>query len=191
MLIQYDLWGRKWVLNTLYLNWRIQRFNSVLQISQNKLYISMVESVLNTPFLYFSYSYDITHTMQRLHNITPEFLQVCFFGCITVTSKGFLLKNTQTQHKCWTGLGMPDIIGMFTTSWCKSHTGSECLGIEGGGDLSWGRCEEVCNKLGYSCILLCWIQMKYCSHAQLFNTCHLCYMFQFNKPSLDIISQKF
>jgi len=46
------------------------------QISQNKLYISMVESVLNTPFLYFSYSYDITHTMQRLHNITPEFLQM-------------------------------------------------------------------------------------------------------------------
>jgi len=63
----------------MYLNCRIQRINSVLQISQNKLYISMVESVLNTPFLYFSYSYDITHTMQRLHNTTPEFLQVCYF----------------------------------------------------------------------------------------------------------------
>jgi len=63
----------------MYLNCRIQRVNSVLQISQNKLYISMVESVLNTPFLYFSYSYDITHTMQRLHNTTPEFLQVCYF----------------------------------------------------------------------------------------------------------------
>ncbi|PNF28790.1 Phosphatidylinositide phosphatase SAC1-A [Cryptotermes secundus] len=46
------------------------------QISQNELYISMVENVLNTPFLYFSYSYDITHTLQRLHNTTPEFLQM-------------------------------------------------------------------------------------------------------------------
>ncbi|PNF28793.1 Phosphatidylinositide phosphatase SAC1 [Cryptotermes secundus] len=36
----------------------------------------MVENVLNTPFLYFSYSYDITHTLQRLHNTTPEFLQM-------------------------------------------------------------------------------------------------------------------
>jgi hypothetical protein len=50
--------------------------NPVLQISQNELYISMVENVLNTSFLYFSYSYDITHTLQRLHNTTPEFLQV-------------------------------------------------------------------------------------------------------------------
>lgn len=66
------------------------------QISQNKLYISMVESVLNTQFLYFSYSYDITHTMQRLHNTTPEFLQVCFFGCITVTCKGFFV----IEHIC-------------------------------------------------------------------------------------------
>ena len=36
----------------------------------------MIESALNTPYLYFSYSYDITHTLQRLHNTTPEFLQV-------------------------------------------------------------------------------------------------------------------
>ncbi|PSN49044.1 Phosphatidylinositide phosphatase SAC1 [Blattella germanica] len=45
------------------------------EISENKLYVSMVENVLNTPYLYFSYTYDITHTMQRLHNTTPEFLQ--------------------------------------------------------------------------------------------------------------------
>jgi len=76
-------------------------------------------------------------------------------------------------------------------SYYKSPAGSECLGIEDGDDLSWDRCEEVCNKLGYSCILLCWIRMKYCSRTQLSNTCHQCYMFWFSEPSLGIISQQF
>ncbi|XP_067006317.1 phosphatidylinositol-3-phosphatase SAC1-B [Anabrus simplex] len=46
------------------------------QMVQNRVYLSMIESVLSTPGLYFSYSYDITHTLQRLHNTTPEFLQM-------------------------------------------------------------------------------------------------------------------
>ncbi|GLH12929.1 Phosphatidylinositide phosphatase SAC1 [Gryllus bimaculatus] len=50
------------------------------QISQNKVYVSMVEQVLCTPYLYFSYSYDLTHTLQRLHNTTPEFLQCSING---------------------------------------------------------------------------------------------------------------
>lgn len=35
----------------------------------------MIDHVLNTPYLYFSYTYDLTHTLQRLHNTTPDFLQ--------------------------------------------------------------------------------------------------------------------
>lgn len=31
----------------------------------NDGYMEMVKSVLATPYLYFSYSYDLTHTMQR------------------------------------------------------------------------------------------------------------------------------
>ncbi|XP_071449003.1 phosphatidylinositol-3-phosphatase SAC1-B isoform X2 [Hetaerina americana] len=46
------------------------------QIQENKVYLSMVEAALNVPFLYFSYTYDITHTLQRLHNTSPEFLQM-------------------------------------------------------------------------------------------------------------------
>lgn len=45
------------------------------QKRMNRIYISMVESVLSTPHMYFSYSYDITHTLQRLHNTSPEFLK--------------------------------------------------------------------------------------------------------------------
>lgn len=32
--------------------------------------------MLKTPHMYFSYTYDLTHTLQRLHNTMPEFLQV-------------------------------------------------------------------------------------------------------------------
>lgn len=46
------------------------------QLSDNKVYISMVEQLLNTPYIYFSYTYDLTHTLQRLHNTAPDFLQV-------------------------------------------------------------------------------------------------------------------
>ncbi|XP_046386332.1 phosphatidylinositol-3-phosphatase SAC1-B [Ischnura elegans] len=46
------------------------------QIQENKIYLSMIEAALNVPFLYFSYTYDITHTLQRLHNTSPEFLQM-------------------------------------------------------------------------------------------------------------------
>lgn len=46
------------------------------QVQSNATYLEMVKSVLNTPYFYFSYTYDLSHTMQRLHNTTPEFLQV-------------------------------------------------------------------------------------------------------------------
>lgn len=59
------------------------------QMADNKLYVSMLENALSTPYLYFSYTYDLTHTLQRLHNITPEFLNVsilvtllCFCGIL-------------------------------------------------------------------------------------------------------------
>lgn len=46
------------------------------QVQNNATYLEMVKSVLNTPYFYFSYTYDLSHTTQRLHNTTPEFLQV-------------------------------------------------------------------------------------------------------------------
>uniref|UniRef100_A0A1B6FDT6 Phosphatidylinositol-3-phosphatase SAC1 n=1 Tax=Cuerna arida TaxID=1464854 RepID=A0A1B6FDT6_9HEMI len=46
------------------------------QERMNRVYVTMVESVLATPHFYFSYTYDITHSQQRLHNTSPEFLQM-------------------------------------------------------------------------------------------------------------------
>ncbi|CAH1957102.1 unnamed protein product [Acanthoscelides obtectus] len=45
------------------------------QQRDNNIYLNMVEHVLSTPFFYFSYTYDITHTIQRLHDINPDFWQ--------------------------------------------------------------------------------------------------------------------
>ncbi|EDO36706.1 predicted protein [Nematostella vectensis] len=42
----------------------------------NKLYLSMVQSVLQTESFYFSCTYDLTHTLQRLSRTSPEFLQM-------------------------------------------------------------------------------------------------------------------
>lgn len=46
------------------------------QVQNNATYLEMIKSVLNTPYFYFSYTYDLSHTMQKLHNTTPEFLQM-------------------------------------------------------------------------------------------------------------------
>ncbi|XP_039287841.1 phosphatidylinositol-3-phosphatase SAC1 [Nilaparvata lugens] len=44
------------------------------QIRMHKEYLEMVMQVLTTPGLYFSYTYDITHTLQRLQDFSPDFL---------------------------------------------------------------------------------------------------------------------
>ncbi|CAH0550351.1 unnamed protein product [Brassicogethes aeneus] len=45
------------------------------QAADNQAYISMVEQILATPNHYFSYTYDLTHTLQRLHDFGPDFWQ--------------------------------------------------------------------------------------------------------------------
>ncbi|KAK6633158.1 hypothetical protein RUM43_012902 [Polyplax serrata] len=46
------------------------------QITYNGIFLSMIQSVLKTPYLYFSYSYDLTHTLQRLQHTSPEFVKM-------------------------------------------------------------------------------------------------------------------
>lgn len=42
------------------------------QKEKNEIYLSMIRTILDTPYLYFSYSYDLTHTLQRLHSMSPD-----------------------------------------------------------------------------------------------------------------------
>lgn len=43
------------------------------QMEDNQIYMGMMEQVLHTPYSYFSYSYDLSHTLQRLHSAGPGF----------------------------------------------------------------------------------------------------------------------
>uniref|UniRef100_A0A4W3I431 Phosphatidylinositol-3-phosphatase SAC1 n=1 Tax=Callorhinchus milii TaxID=7868 RepID=A0A4W3I431_CALMI len=45
-------------------------------ISYNKTFLAMLNGVLNTDGFYFSTSYDLTHTLQRLANTSPEFQEM-------------------------------------------------------------------------------------------------------------------
>lgn len=49
---------------------------STTQITQNESYLSMVRQMLDTPYYYFSYTYDLTHTLQRLHSMPQHFLNM-------------------------------------------------------------------------------------------------------------------
>ena len=46
------------------------------QRKENETYLAMIRTILDTPYLYFSYSYDITHTIQRLHSMSPDQLSL-------------------------------------------------------------------------------------------------------------------
>ncbi|XP_068722474.1 phosphatidylinositol-3-phosphatase SAC1-like isoform X2 [Montipora capricornis] len=49
------------------------------QQRNNTTYLSMVQSVLQTDSFYFSCTYDLTHTLQRLSRTSPDFLQMPLF----------------------------------------------------------------------------------------------------------------
>lgn len=57
----------------------------------------MIRLVLDTPYLYFSYSYDVTHSLQRLHSMSPEFMQMSLLerADSRFVWNGFLLKDFQ------------------------------------------------------------------------------------------------
>ncbi|CAF2405929.1 unnamed protein product [Rotaria sp. Silwood2] len=48
------------------------------QLKYNAKYLSMIELILRTEAFYFSYTYDITHTFQRLQTSSPDFHSVPF-----------------------------------------------------------------------------------------------------------------
>jgi len=54
-------------------------------------YLNMVKQTFNTPYYYFSYTYDLTHTMQRLYN-TSSFVNVRIFSLILYKNINFYNK---------------------------------------------------------------------------------------------------
>ncbi|XP_069469454.1 phosphatidylinositol-3-phosphatase SAC1 isoform X2 [Ambystoma mexicanum] len=46
------------------------------QLQDNKIFLTMISHVLSVDGFYFSTSYDLTHTLQRLSNTSPEFQEM-------------------------------------------------------------------------------------------------------------------
>lgn len=46
------------------------------QVQDNTRYLAMVDHMLAADSYYYSATYDLTHTMQRLHNTSPDFQQM-------------------------------------------------------------------------------------------------------------------
>ncbi|KAL0961793.1 hypothetical protein UPYG_G00331800 [Umbra pygmaea] len=46
------------------------------QMEDNKTFLSMINSVLTTDGFYFCTNYDLTHTLQRLANVSPDFQEM-------------------------------------------------------------------------------------------------------------------
>lgn len=49
---------------------------NLFQEEANKMYVNMLKHVFSTPDFYYSYTYDITYSLQRLHNTSPDFVTV-------------------------------------------------------------------------------------------------------------------
>ncbi|KAK2493000.1 hypothetical protein MC885_009363 [Smutsia gigantea] len=61
-----------------------------IQLQDNKTFLAMINHVLNMDGFYFSTTYDLTHTLQRLSNTSPEFQEMSLLERISVI----------TMHTC-------------------------------------------------------------------------------------------
>ncbi|XP_055604913.1 phosphatidylinositol-3-phosphatase SAC1 [Uranotaenia lowii] len=83
---------------------------------QNGVYLSMLRQVLDTPYYYFSYTYDLTHTLQRLYSLSPDVLQLGLFerAELRFVWNGYLLKQfhrTEIRQYC-----LPIMLGFVSVN---------------------------------------------------------------------------
>lgn len=101
----------------------IPYFRSTLHLSPEQLkdnvdYVNMIELVLSTPYYYFSYTYDITHTLQRLHTITPDFMVQSLLERADqrFVWNNFLLNNFRSPE--FRNFSLPIILGFVSINLC-------------------------------------------------------------------------
>lgn len=73
----------------------------------NKTFLAMLNNVLNTDGFYFSATYDLTHTLQRLANTSPEFQEMTLLERVRLTW-GNTMKNRKPY--CDSPSGSPTMI---------------------------------------------------------------------------------
>src|SRR4029434_4802921 len=75
-------------------------------MQDNKTFLSMINSVLNTDGLYFATDYDLTHSLQRLANTSPEFQEMTLLERVRHT-------HTHTHTHTHSSLGFPPSGGTY------------------------------------------------------------------------------
>ncbi|OWF37982.1 phosphatidylinositide phosphatase SAC1-like [Mizuhopecten yessoensis] len=90
------------------------------QIMDNRTYLSMIELALKTESYYFSTTYDITHSLQRLQNTSPDFLSMPLHERADARFlwNGHLMKELTQQPE----LGrycLPILLGFITVKSCN------------------------------------------------------------------------
>lgn len=74
-------------------------------MQDNKTVLSMINSVLHTDGFYFATDYDLTHTLQRLANTSPEFQEMSLLERVRHNSHHVGVRNVVvvfviTHAKC-------------------------------------------------------------------------------------------
>ncbi|GAA6099648.1 phosphatidylinositol-3-phosphatase SAC1-B, partial [Tachysurus ichikawai] len=69
------------------------------QMQDNKTFLAMINNILNTDGFYFATDYDLTHSLQRLANTSPEFQEMSLLERADqrFVWNGFLLRDFSTQ----------------------------------------------------------------------------------------------
>lgn len=101
----------------------IPYFRSTLHLSPEQLkdnvdYVNMIELVLSIPYYYFSYTYDITHTLQRLHTITPDFMAQSLLERADqrFVWNNYLLNNFRSPE--FRNFSLPIMLGFISVNLC-------------------------------------------------------------------------
>ncbi|GAB5567988.1 phosphatidylinositide phosphatase SAC2 isoform X2 [Prionailurus iriomotensis] len=74
-----------------------------IQLQDNKTFLAMLNHVLNVDGFYFSTTYDLTHTLQRLSNTSPEFQEMSLLERADqrFVWNGHLLRELSAQPEPW------------------------------------------------------------------------------------------
>lgn len=90
------------------------------QVQDNGRYLSMVESVLASDSFYFSVAFDLTHTMQRLFNTSPDFKQIPLHerADARFVWNGFVLRDLSQQSEL-SRFCIPVMLGFVLVNQCE------------------------------------------------------------------------
>ncbi|KAK7498060.1 hypothetical protein BaRGS_00010648 [Batillaria attramentaria] len=90
------------------------------QNSLNKMYLTLIETMLRVESFYYSHTLDLTHTLQRLHNTSPEFHNIALHERADqrFVWNGHILRELTQQpelsHFC-----LPLVLGFIEMSSCQ------------------------------------------------------------------------